>query len=172
VAHTSERLVIEAIQVCLRAILGAATNSGLPFEKRLLLAAIFHCSTDVDHARAMRDLGDTVDSLKPDSFSSKQGWFAWDTRYVRNTRYPIPFWLRFGRDHTTTRLCGRCTHRDARIRVARAVTRLYRNFKYPILPRNRYLLAMTKGYRIRGSRLYLFSYVEAFHRHITMSLRF
>jgi hypothetical protein len=60
VAHTSERLVIEAIQVCLRAILGAATNSGLPFEKRLLLAAIFHCSTDVDHARAMRDLGDTV----------------------------------------------------------------------------------------------------------------
>ncbi|KAI9460127.1 hypothetical protein BJY52DRAFT_1222744 [Lactarius psammicola] len=61
-------LVIKVIQMCFRAILGAVTNSGLPFVERLLLAVIFHCSTDVDHARAMRDLGETCSLLESADF--------------------------------------------------------------------------------------------------------
>ncbi|KAH9075682.1 hypothetical protein EDB83DRAFT_2218480 [Lactarius deliciosus] len=61
-------LVIKVIQMCLRAILGAVTNSGLPFVEHLLLAVIFHCSKDVDHARAMRDLGETCSLLESADF--------------------------------------------------------------------------------------------------------
>jgi hypothetical protein len=45
--------------MCLRTALGAVNDSGLPFVDRLLLALIFHCSKDTDHARAMRDLRET-----------------------------------------------------------------------------------------------------------------
>ncbi|KAH9005872.1 hypothetical protein EDB86DRAFT_2795550, partial [Lactarius hatsudake] len=48
--------------------LGAVTNSGLPFVEHLLLAVIFHCSKDVDHARAMRDLGETCSLLESTDF--------------------------------------------------------------------------------------------------------
>lgn len=62
------QLVIKVVQMCLRAILGAVTNSGLPFVEQLLLAIIFHCSKDVDHARAMRDLGETCSLLESADF--------------------------------------------------------------------------------------------------------
>ncbi len=58
-SHACERLVVKIIQMCLRTALGAVNNSGLPFVDRLLLALIFHCSKDADHARAMRDLRET-----------------------------------------------------------------------------------------------------------------
>ncbi|KAI9445576.1 hypothetical protein H4582DRAFT_2125818 [Lactarius indigo] len=61
-------LVIKVIQMCLRAILGAVTNSGFPFIEHLLLAVIFHCSKDVDHVRAMRDLGETCSLLESADF--------------------------------------------------------------------------------------------------------
>ncbi len=59
ICYIYESLVIKVIQTCLQAILGAVTNAGLPFVEHLLLAVIFHCSKDVDHARAMHDLGET-----------------------------------------------------------------------------------------------------------------
>ncbi|KAI0307448.1 hypothetical protein B0F90DRAFT_1812932 [Multifurca ochricompacta] len=53
-----------ASSVCL----GAVNHSGLPFVDRLLLAIIFHCSKDVDHARAMHDLGETFSLLESTEF--------------------------------------------------------------------------------------------------------
>jgi hypothetical protein len=58
-SYAFERLVVKSIQLCIRTALGAVNDSGLPFVERLLLAVIFHCSKDVDHARAMRDLRET-----------------------------------------------------------------------------------------------------------------
>lgn len=57
--YAYERLVVKIIQMCIRTALGAVTDSGLPFVERLLLAVIFHCSKDADHARAMHDLRET-----------------------------------------------------------------------------------------------------------------
>ncbi len=57
--YPCERLVVKIIQMCIQTALGAVTDSGLPFIERLLLAVIFHCSKDADHARAMHDLRET-----------------------------------------------------------------------------------------------------------------
>jgi len=63
-----ERLVVKIIQMCIRTALGAVTDSGLPFVERLLLAVIFHCSKDADHARAMHDLRETCSLLESAEF--------------------------------------------------------------------------------------------------------
>ncbi|KAH9964596.1 hypothetical protein BC827DRAFT_1265857 [Russula dissimulans] len=62
------QLVVKIIQLCLQASLGAVNDSGLPFVERLLLAMIFHCSKDADHARAMRDLRETCSLLESAEF--------------------------------------------------------------------------------------------------------
>ncbi|KAN0121444.1 hypothetical protein V8E52_003340 [Russula decolorans] len=62
------QLVVKIIQMCIRTALGAVTDSGLPFVERLLLAVIFHCSKDADHARAMHDLRETCSLLESAEF--------------------------------------------------------------------------------------------------------
>jgi len=62
------QLVVKIIQMCIRTAFGAVTDSGLPFVERLLLAVIFHCSKDADHARAMHDLRETCFLLESAEF--------------------------------------------------------------------------------------------------------
>ncbi|KAI0045733.1 hypothetical protein FA95DRAFT_1596662 [Auriscalpium vulgare] len=63
-----QQLVVTVLQHCIQASLETVNGSGLPYMDRLLLALIFHCSKDADHARAMRDLRATFSLFQSAEF--------------------------------------------------------------------------------------------------------